>query len=229
MGRVSVSSTANSVGRYVKRKISEIQGISTGKRPQAASARLARWRRMGMRGDAPSLMYGEEVLEGWPIDELGSPDGDSRAFKAVSATLELYAWHQQSKSYPVAVFATQESGKRRSFAGACREAQFDLEHAGGFRSRLASVEAATDFDGVTLNVRGLIRLLKSAKDSHGVPRQLAFDYEALARDLYLIQMGDDAKSRVLARWSTDYFCAPESTGKDALKDEVESDGRKADC
>lgn len=228
MGSASVSSTANSVGRYVRRKISEVQGISAGKRPQAASARLARWRRMGMMGDAPSLVYGEEVLDGWPIEELGSPDGDSRAFKAVSATLELYAWHQQSKSYPVAVFATKESGKRRSFARACREAQFELEHAGGFRSRLASVEAATDFDGVVLNVRGLIRLLKSAKDLQGTPRQLAFDYEALARDLFLIQMGNEAKSRVVARWGADYFCVSKPTEKEAPKDGPETGGSEAD-
>lgn len=129
----------------------------------------------------------------------------SAALKSVCATLELYAWHQQSKSYPVAWMATEEADKPKSFARACRAMNFDLEQAQGVRRRLASIEAASNFSGVLISIRALIRLMKSAKDSQGKSLFLSFDYGELARDLYLMQLSDKARQSVMSRWGAEYF------------------------
>lgn len=218
MNRAPAYETAMAVGRYVRKKIMAVQRQLQNGNASLARATLARWRKLSSQDGASLFMVGDEVLYGWPVEELGYPDDNTRAVNAVCAALELYALHQQSKSYPVAVFESKESGPTRRFTRACREAQFDLEHANGFKSRLASVEVATDFDGVVVNVRGLIRLLRSAKDSKGESRQLLFDYEVLARDLFLMQLGDATRKRVLTSWASDYFCATqESDGDESSK------------
>lgn len=207
MRSIPAREVALEAGRYARKKIVVVQRQLQSGNARDARATLARWRRMSFRDGSSLFLVGDEVLSGWPIEGLGYPNDDGPAVNAVCAALGLYALHQQSKSNPVAAFVTKESGPQMTFARACREAQFDLEHANGFKSRLASVEAATDFDGVLVNVRGLIRLLRSAKGPRGESRQLSFDYEALTRDLFFMQLGDEARKRTLTRWASDYFCA----------------------
>lgn len=203
MQRFFSRDTAKEVGFFVNGKVLRLQRDYTrrdGGTPYSRAA-LARLRR-DLDGGAPSwMLIGEDLFGEWP-ENLPSPEVDPAAFRAVKATLELYALHQQSRRHGVAQGSEVDRAKRMTFGRACRLIQPDSDHDGGVRRRLSSAEAVPDFEGVVRNVRALILLMRGAGDG-----AIVLDYRSLAQDLYQIQF-PDARSEVFQRWSMDYHAKP---------------------
>jgi CRISPR system Cascade subunit CasB len=205
MNRSDLGDMANGTGSYARACILGLQSslLNEGGRSASAKATLSQWRRMATNDDYSLLGLGAEFLNGWPEERLGAPRSGTWQLNALCATLGLYAWHQQSLSYPVCDVST-ESHRANTFARACRLIEYDLDSAGGVRRRLSGIEAAADFGGVVLNIRALISLMKSARNQDMGKRQISFDYGALARDLCLMQ-ATWARKRVINQWGIDYF------------------------
>lgn len=206
MRRFFSHATAKAVGAFVNKKVFLLQKEYTkrdGGTPYAR-ATMARLRR-DLDGSTPSWMViGEDVFTDWPA-ELPSPEEDPAVLRAVKTSLELYALHQQSRSQGVAQSAESDRAKRMTFGRACRLIQSDPGRDSGVRRRLASVEAAPDFDGAVRNIRALILLMRGAGDG-----TIVLDYYSLAQDLYQIQF-PDARTEVFERWSMDYHVKPATT------------------
>ncbi|BDR52366.1 hypothetical protein KIM372_02730 [Bombiscardovia nodaiensis] len=208
------------VGAYANSIIKDIQKNYTGKNPRAkadARATLARLRRSGTSAYSPWMDIGQQMFSNWPEDKLGDPREDSYAIRAIQATLQLYAFHQQSQSSPMAAVIDKGSAEEQrqkyryaTFGAACRRVNLELDSSQGIRRRLESVYAASDFDGIVRNIRALIALIKSGKQSD-VDKQI--DYGQLGLDLFLMQFEDDRK-KVFFRWGRDYFYLP--TGSKSL-------------
>lgn len=199
MRRYFSSDTAKEVGLFVNGKVFRLQNEYTkrdGGTPYSRAA-LARLRR-DLDGSAPSwMLIGGDLFGEWP-QSLPSPEEDPAVLRAVKATLELYALHQQSRRHGVAQSVESARTKRMTFGRACRLIQPDPEHDDGVRRRLASAEAAPDFNGVIRSVRALILLMRGAGDG-----SITLDYRSLAQDLYQVQF-PDSRAEVFQRWSMDY-------------------------
>lgn len=203
--------------RHVNKIIFPIQGayLGTGAAHAAALTKLAAMRRLSSSSRPSLLSMGDLVLAGWPEDELGEPRSNSKSLKAACGALGLYALAQQSKDYGVAgTVATGSSHQACPFGKACWLIQPDSEKSSGVKNRLALIESAIDFDGVMVAMRGLIALMRSARDSEGKPRIITLDYGMLASDLYEIQNGGDYRRAVLDRWGTEYFYIPKRNNED---------------
>lgn len=205
MKQSDLNDLAYGTGSYARARILRLQSSLLGEGSGSASARatLAQWRKMATGDDYTLLGLGAELLNSWPEDRLGIPRSGSWQLNSLCATLGLYAWHQQSLSYPVCDVST-ENHRAITFATACRLIEYDIDNAGSVRRRLSGIESAADFQGVVLNVRALISLMKGARDKSMAKRRISFDYGALARDLCLIQV-DWARKRVIDQWGIDYF------------------------
>ncbi|OUN89451.1 MULTISPECIES: type I-E CRISPR-associated protein Cse2/CasB [Enorma] len=207
----SLYERANKVALFVQRKIVNLQRAYVNKGAGAAQARatLARLRRLGMPGGASWISVGEDLFEG--ICDLGlSGVDEARALGAIAASLRLYAYHQQSRTVPMAM--TEAPGasrkRRRSFGWSCRRIEYDREKAKGVRRRMAAIESARDLDGIEHHMRALIMLMRD--------KAVQVDYFLLACDLYLLQI-PSARSDVFMRWSKDYFTAePDDAPADSM-------------
>ncbi|KFI39339.1 CRISPR-associated protein, Cse2 family [Bifidobacterium actinocoloniiforme DSM 22766] len=216
MGESSTGGKAWQVGLYANTIIQKLQGELTGKNPRAkanARASLARLRKLGTSAYSPWMVIGDQVLSDWPEDKLGVPSEGSYAVRAVTATLRLYALHQQSQSSRMAAQITADDNEERqqqrrstAFGAVCRKINLDLDSSQGVRKRLDNVYAASDFDGIVKNLCPLIALIRASKQSDSAKQ---IDYCQLAQDLYLVQF-DDARQSVFFRWGRDYFCFPPS-------------------
>ena len=207
---------AGAVGKHVMAKIRPLQKALDGSGAASGSARasLAQLRHLGRRDARAWMAAGDLVFEDWPSHTLGSPEENPRALAAVCSTLSLYAFHRRSQSAP----------HEGSLGGACRAlVKIDSARAKGIERRLAAVEAAPDFAGVTRSVRSLVQLLRS--------QDVALDYDRLARDLYLVQFPYE-KDAVIRRWAQDYYLEPpkkRETGErqqDAMRGEVSEPQRE---
>lgn len=225
---------AKILGRYAMTKIGPLQrDFCTGSNAAEARARavLARLRHLNSASGAYMIANGEELFEGWPEGELAAAHASerdmSRAAETMRCVLGLYAMHQQSGAVGCAVVReagdTDKDFLRRmnegSFGRACRMINDNLDEASGVRRRLMSVEAAADLGGIMTNVRGLVRLMKSAKPrasssrevdagecgSPSRPQVIRLDYRQLTQDVYLLQTAGSLRASVLERWSKDYF------------------------
>lgn len=210
-------SKSHEIGAYANTRVLSLQHRLLSGKASDARATLAQLRRLGTGDRSAWMLVGDVLLRGWPEDELGLPDADSREYRAVEAALGLYAVHQQSMSDPMALDGQGGQDKRRgSFGSACRHIDAgrsaESETVSGVQRRLASIEATSDFDGVLVGIRGLMRLLND--------RRVPLDYYTFARDLYLLQF-PGARDDVFARWGRDYFL---SSAKEA---EPENDGSAA--
>lgn len=205
MDRSNLYDLANGTGSYARACILRLQSslLGEGRESVYAKATLSQWRRMATSDDYSLLSPGAEFLDRWPEERLGAPRSGAWQFNSLCATLGLYAWHQQSLSYPVCDVSA-EAHQANSFAKACRLIEYDLDSAGGVRRRLSGIEAAADFNGIVLNIRALISLMKSARAQDMGKRQISFDYGALARDLCLMQ-APWARKRVINQWGIGYF------------------------
>lgn len=214
MNRSNFDSLANATGSYARTCILRVQSSLLGEGGDTASAKatLSQWRRMATSDDYSLLSLGEGFLSAWPEERLGAPRSGTRQLNSICATLGLYAWHQQSLSYPVCDVSSDRH-RANTFAKACRLIEYDLDSATGVRRRLSGVEAAVDFNGIILNIRALISLMKSARTQDMGKRQISFDYGTLARDLYLMQ-ASSARKWVINRWGIDYFRTELKSGED---------------
>lgn len=202
----SVYENASAIGRYANRKILQFQKqyLSKGSDASKGRATLARLRRMGTDGYGSWLTVGDELFTDLPDFVLEEWE-EERVLNAVTATFRLYAQHQQSESEPMALCKQGEEVKsaasRRSFGWSCWRAGFSADKRGqdkspGIKRRLASLESAVGFDGVEIQLRGLMSIVKN----EGIP----VDYYLLARDLYLLQI-PACHDDVFLRWSRDYY------------------------
>lgn len=201
---------ARQVGSCVSRKIRVLQRAyceGTGSSGSGARATLARLRRLDDAQEVSWIANGSVLFDGKLLNGIESSRDQERALKAMRATLELYAWHQQSQTNGKAMLrekdeTKEELGRRRlcSFGSACRRIQPSLDDAAGVQRRLESAEAATNFDGVIHYVRGLIKLMRSCPDAD----RIQLDYYALAYDLYLLQL-PNMHDEVFMRWGKDYY------------------------
>ncbi|MDI9590261.1 MAG: type I-E CRISPR-associated protein Cse2/CasB [Acidobacteriota bacterium] len=221
---------AKVLGRYATTKIGPLQRefcSSSNAAATRARAALARLRHLNSASGVYVIASGEELFEGWPEDELTAANASERdVFRAVGTmrgVLGLYAMHQQSGTVGCAVVRepgdTDEIFRRKkregSFGRACRMINPNLDEASGVRRRLMALEAATDLNGIMTSVRGLVRLMKSAKARTSASREgdgnpsrqqaIQLDYHQLTQDIYLLQTSGALRSSVLTRWSKDYF------------------------
>lgn len=195
----SLYDRANDVAQYAQSKIVTLQRSYVGKGPGASAARasLARLRRLGMPGGASWISVGEDLFEG--LLDLGLSGSDERrALRALTATLRLYAYHQQSKDSPMAITAVagEARSSRRSFGWSCRQVEPDKDKAKGVRRRMAAIEGARDIDGMEHHMRALVMLMRE--------KGVRVDYRLLARDIFLLQF-PGARDDVFMRWGRDYF------------------------
>lgn len=199
------TSVTRSLSKYVMGKIIPLQNGYFGNGPAASTARgdLAQLRRLSASDGNAWMAVGDLLFEGWPEDELGPLTRENRLTErtsnSVRAVLSLYAIHQQSKESPMAMTGKKgdDDWSAGSFGRACRRIEPDLDMAKGVQRRLARVEATQDFDGAIVNIRALIQLLKA--------NSIPLDYGRLAQDLYLIQLGEEARQKVFRRWAGEYY------------------------
>lgn len=207
----SIYERAREVALFSQRKIARLQRAYVGKGSDAADARasLARLRRLGMPGGTSWASVGEDLFEG--LLELGLSEADEkRALRAITATLRLYAYHQQSKDSPMAITSSpgETGSRRRSFGWSCRRIEHDKDKAKGVRRRMAAMEGVRDMDGIEHHMRALIMLMRD--------KGVRVDYYQLTRDLFLLQF-PSARGDVFMRWGRDYFttASDEATTGDA--------------
>lgn len=197
----SLYSRANNVAMYAHKKIVRLQRsyVEKGLGASAARASLARLRRLGMPGGVSWISVGEDLFEG--LLDLGLSEEDERkAVRAVTAALRLYAYHQQSKSDPMAIIEIpgEAHSSRRSFGWSCRRIEFDNERSKGVRRRMAAIEGTRDIDGTEHHMRALVMLMRE--------KDVRVDYYLLTRDLFLLQF-PSVRDDVFVRWGRDYFAA----------------------
>jgi len=195
----SIRGMSRAISRYVDSKVLGLQsGYLAGK--ASSRATMARLRRLDTAGEASWMSVGEEIFAGLPELSAGE-DVERKEMESVRTALQLYATLQQAKGVPVAV-----GGEGRvagaSLAKACRVLVESNrgEGSSGVKRRLASIEAATDFQGVRQGVRTLVRLIRTAKTT--APIQL--DFGLLASDLFELQF-DETRGDVFMRWARDFF------------------------
>lgn len=193
----SVYSVANKIGDYVNSTIIRLQSGSLDRGPCTSSARasLAKLRRFGMPGAGSWISTGYDILSGLPDFGLSRRD-EQRMLKAVACALKLYAYHQQSNNESMALLKYPEGSHPRTFGWSCWRLRPNADEAKGVLNRMASIEAAADFDGVEVHLRALISQMNGEKTK--------VDYRLLARDLYLMQF-EGCHDDVFLHWARDYF------------------------
>ena len=131
---------------------------------------------------------------------------------AVVGAMNLYARHQQGGETGVAIVLQEEgeAARRRSFGWSCRMLANKLDNAETVLRRLQGIEAASDFDGIMYQARGLVDLMRA--------RGVRVDYGLLARDLYLVQF-DGVRDHVFMAWSRDYYTAESPAGTETSSDQ----------
>lgn len=203
---------ANGVALFTQRKIARLQRSYVGKGPDAAAARgsLARLRRLGMPGGTSWIAVGEDLFEGFSDLDLSGIE-EKRALNAITAALRLFAYHQQSKTTPMAIVRVdeEEGAARHSFGWSCRRIEFDNDKAKGIRRRMAAIEGTRDIDGVEHHMRSLVMLMRD--------ENVRVDYYLLTRDLFLLQF-PHAREDVFIRWGKDYFTTKPDKTADASTD-----------
>ena len=201
----SAYQNASIVGGYVNRKVLGFQRryLSNGHDASEGRATLARLRKLGTAGGS-LFAAGSELFADLP-DLALDPKEEKRVLNTVMAAFRLYARHQQSESVPMAICEQGDedarNALRRSFGWSCWKAgsaagKRGQDKAPGIKRRLASLETASDFDGIELQLRGLISIVKT--------EDVPVDYFLLARDLYLLQIPSCRKD-VFLRWSRDFY------------------------
>ncbi len=219
----SVFQDAHLIGVYVARKIAKLQAsfLSSGSGSAAARASLARLRRLDQPSGGVWAAAGSELFQGLP-DMGASRKDEERMLKAVKSALKLYAYHQQSKSMPMALIKPDDEDegtvRRRSFGWSCRAIEFDLEESSGVVRRMAALESARDISGIVNGLRSLIQLMRA--------NDMPVDYYQLARDLYLLQF-DGCRSEVFMRWSRDYYRSYSKQKNSEVQDDKGSNGEES--
>lgn len=198
----SLFHSANDVALFTQKKIIALQRAYISKGPQAANARasLAQLRRLGMPGGSSWISVGENLFDGLLDLRLSKAD-EEKALRAITISLRLYAYHQQSKDHPMALFSdSKEINKsRHSFGCSCRNIEFDKDKSAGVRRRMAAMEGIRDIKDLEYHLRALIMLMRD--------KDVQVDYYLLTRDLFLLQI-PGARNDVFMRWGRDYFSAP---------------------
>lgn len=219
----SIKDEAEAIARFVTGKILQLQG-GRGKAPTSSSSRatLARLRRLGAPG-CSWMTVGMDLFDGWPeISFHGqcANRSEEKMTNAIAGALRLYACHQQSKQISMAWLPNDSDGEGirteprfRSFGWSCWALEPDRDKSDGIRRRMASVEAASDFEGMEHHLRGLVTMMRG--------KNVKVDYWSLAQDLYLMQF-EGSHDGVFIRWARDYYAQKRQA--DFPSDSVDENG-----
>lgn len=211
----TIRETAIAVGSYADQKIRVLQRayLKSGGQATSARAHLARLRRMDSDAPGSWIQVGEDIFDGFSnLDLRGTQE--RRAIRTVTATLQLYAIHQQSKDRGMAYFGDGDAAAKRSmtFGESCRMLATALGEQGrpGVLRRLTALEGVSDdFEGAVHYLRSLITLMKT--------QDIPVDYRQLGRDLFLMQHPSTCDD-VFMRWSRDFYSQPSKSEATEEKD-----------
>ena len=180
-------STADLVYEYTSSKLAYINSISDTGPGRGLLAELRRG--AGKKpGELPEL-WGV-IFDRVPERLEGDKDA-SYAEWAVYTALTLYALHRQGSDGDINASGVSV-GKA---AAGLVESDDDISRV---TNRLEPVVTAVSPDDAAYHMRGLVQLLKS--------KDIKLDYAALAKDLYLFNIGDHSDS-VKLRWGRDFYRA----------------------
>lgn len=168
-----------------------------------SKAKLATLRRGLGKDPADSPEVWSVTMDRMP-DMLASKGKDvteaTDAEWAIHITLTLYALHRQGNDRPV-------YSKDRSFATAIRSLMDPTDETGGpIKRRFDALVTSESVPELGNHARGMVQLLRSAD------RPTAFDYPALAKDIFLFGNPSGRKS-VRLRWGQDFFKAQKKEDK----------------
>ncbi len=196
--------TADAVHRFVKGRIAVLQTDD----PQN-KARLAVLRRGLGKDPADSAEVWSITMEGIPDELTAKGSGIIQATDAewaIHTALTLYALHRQGSN-------AQMSTSERSFASAIRLLTDPSDESGGpVKKRFDALVTSESITEVANHARRIVQLLKASD------RPIAFDYPALARDIYLYGMPGGRRA-VRLRWGQDYFRAEKADRNEENKEE----------
>lgn len=195
-------SKRNDIGRYVRKKIFELQQDS----PWAKSM-LAKLRRgVGKNiSDVPDSW--ELIFTDIPDELIGNKNVTlSKELKSIFTVLCLFSLHQQGQ---------EQSAYRDDirFARALGKMVNDDNH-DAIKRRFDSAITSNDLDELVNHIRGLIQIMKANSVSS------SFDYSALAMDFYDYQF-DSAKSRIRLEWGVDFYRVNEDSKEKNNNKELE--------
>ncbi len=187
---------------FVERKIKWVTAISAGDN----KAILAQLRHGCGRkpGDDPRL-WGV-IFEGMPEALMSKHQEPSAAEWAIYTVLTLYAIHQQGKDPVKENVNVSEIGIGHAIAGLV-ESEEDRER---IERRLYILATASDMQGLTHYLRGIVQLLRNA--------EIGLDYALLAKDLYFYQ-NTDLVSSIRLRWGQDFYATLNQKNKEDNKDD----------
>jgi CRISPR system Cascade subunit CasB len=122
--------------------------------------------------------------------------------RAIITTLQLYALHQQGKSFNVNIMNTTDKEENKTQwdrgrnLGAVLNSLRTEESSKSVDRRFNAMITADSFDELTIHLRHLIKLLKSRSETR-------INYPQLAVDLYFYQKGFADNLRL--KWSRSYY------------------------
>ena len=175
--------------------------------PSPRRAELAKLRRgIGRQpGDLPEL-WGA-FLQGMPESFQGGGNGPSHEEWAVYLALTLYALHQQSNETTCVDQPGWTLGRavRRLAEQQARASGQDWTESSVLR-RFNALATAEEITEISHHLRGMIQLLRAAKEENGC---IPLDYAQLAADLYGLQCTDPRFAQVPAKvrlqWGQDLY------------------------
>ncbi len=178
----------NEIARFIGHKIQWINQSGQGTPALLATLRRGIGR---MPGDDPALW--PIIFEDMPDEMLSISGTPTRAEWAVHTALTLYALHQQGMDpslSPMHVERTRLGQALNRLAGDDDEATKRIKR------RFDTMATADRMPETVYHLRSLVQLLRA--------QDIPLDYEALGRDLYLLQSPSQAPG-VRLRWGQDFY------------------------
>ncbi|MDD3573290.1 MAG: type I-E CRISPR-associated protein Cse2/CasB [Eubacteriales bacterium] len=193
-------------GRYVARKLQQLQNSGNEPLTRASLARLRRG--LGKPpGSMPDLW--DLTLEGMPQELAGFDGQPSWGEWAIHLALTLFALHQQGKNWK-----TDGMNKPGQALGkAARQLVKNEDDMARVKRRFDQAITSDSPQEVARHLRSLVQLLRASG--------IALDYPALAEDLYRYQI-PEARDGVRLKWGRDFFAAT-FTNQSPNAPEIEDD------
>lgn len=167
-----------------------ISGMEYGISAPQGKAALAKLRHATGRDVGNVLAVVPFIFEKMPESFLGRTGTLTKEERAILATTELYAWHQQGKERSM-----NSEEKYKNIGKSLRRLRQGPEKEAMDR-RFTTLITASDFDELTYYLRQMIRLLRAKTEE-------TINYPQLANDLYGFLQGDREKWRI--SWARDYY------------------------
>lgn len=130
------------------------------------------------------------VFEEIPPEYLSTSGTPTYQEKAILASLQLYALHQQGRSKSVHESSDHSIGKALHTIRDINNTALDR--------RFNALITSGNFKELTTHLRHLISILKQKADTK-------IDYAKLAEDFYWYQMSSESANRMRMRWGQGYY------------------------